>query len=118
MTELDKAWLESATLKELEDENDQLTEETILITHQLEMANEFGGRSKGWRQKAKMAKACKIAEREKVRRYIKKSKEAAKASLVRVRDQMTIEALRKEVGEDRFIEVTEQLKQRPEWHGC
>jgi len=117
MSELDKAWLESATLKELEDENDELTEDILRITHQIDMGNEFGQRDRGWKQKAKMAKACKVADREIVRRYIRNIREQAKISLATRRDELLVAALRDEIGEERFLEIAEQVKQTPEWHG-
>jgi hypothetical protein len=118
MTELDKAWLETATLKELEDENDILSEEIIAISHQIDMEKEFKGtREKGWRHKAKFAKDCKIADREIIRRHIKDKRKKESMKITHRRDELMIAALREEIGESRFLEIAELVKSHPEWQG-
>lgn len=116
MSEFDKAWLESATLKELEDEVEELTDEIISISHQIDIANEFPGtKDRLWKHKAKMAKACKNADREKVRRKIREIKNQDKDDLNERRNRLIIARLRSTIGEDAFHQIALECKSMKEW---
>ena len=115
MSDIDKIWLESATLKEMEDEYDILCEEVLNISHQIDMANEFGcTRPKGWKQKAKRARSGMNLQKEIIKRSIGDARSKQKQSLSKARDNLLIKLLRDDVGEDRFFEIVATVESAPE----
>ena len=115
MSEIDKVWLESANLKELEDKCDDLTEEIMSISNQIEMEKEIPtGRPPEWKYKAGHAKNCKIHHREIVRRQMKKLKKSQNVNISNEKDKLLIRELRDEVGEKKFFDCVFQVDNKIE----